>query len=68
MSQARISRGSKRGLSSRALGARGIEVLLLPDPVDSFSVTVADYEGEPFRLVTLGAAEFALIQLVDTTA
>jgi molecular chaperone HtpG len=48
--------------------ARGIEVLLLPDPVDSFSVTVADYECEPFRLVTLGAAEFALIQLIDTTA
>jgi molecular chaperone HtpG len=48
--------------------ARSIEVLLLPDPVDSFSVTVADYECEPFRLVTLGAAEFALIQLIDTTA
>jgi HSP90 family molecular chaperone len=43
-------------------------VLLLPNPVDSFSVTVADYEGKPFKLVTQGAADLALIPLVDTKA
>jgi molecular chaperone HtpG len=66
MSQARISRGSKRGLSSRALGARGIEVLLLPDPIDSFWVTSGlKYEGKPFKSTTQGAADLAHIPLVE---
>src|SRR3954467_10849141 len=42
--------------------ARGVEVLLLPDPVDSFWVTAdVDYEGKPFKSVTQGAADLALI-------
>jgi molecular chaperone HtpG len=42
--------------------ARGIEVLLLPDPVDSFWVTAGlDYEGKPFKSVTQGAVDLALI-------
>ena len=46
--------------------ARGIEVLLLPDPVDSFWVTAGvDYEGKPFKSVTQGAADLALIPLVE---
>ena len=46
--------------------ARGIEVLLLPDPVDSFWVTAGvDYEGKPFKSVTQGAADLALIPLLD---
>ncbi|KLK93944.1 heat shock protein 90 [Microvirga vignae] len=46
--------------------ARGIEVLLLPDPVDSFWVTAAiDYEGKPFKSVTQGAADLALIPLTE---
>ena len=46
--------------------ARGIEVLLLPDPVDSFWVVSApDYEGKPFKSVTQGAADLALIPLAD---
>ncbi|TCN31283.1 molecular chaperone HtpG [Sinorhizobium americanum] len=40
--------------------ARGIEVLLLTDPVDSFWVTTApDFEGKPFKSITQGAADLA---------
>jgi molecular chaperone HtpG len=47
--------------------ARGIEVLLLPDAVDSFWVTAGvDYEGKPFKSITQGGADLALIPLVDT--
>ena len=46
--------------------ARGVEVLLLPDPVDSFWVTAGvDYEGKPFKSVTQGAADLALIPLIE---
>ena len=46
--------------------ARGVEVLLLPDPVDSFWVTAGvDYEGKPFKSVTQGAADLALIPRVE---
>src|SRR5215204_4839188 len=46
--------------------ARGVEVLLLPDPVDSFWVTAGvDYEGKPFKSVTQGAADLALIPLLE---
>ncbi len=47
--------------------ARGIEVLLLPDPVDSFWVTAGvDYDGKPFKSVTQGAADLAQIELIET--
>lgn len=46
--------------------ARGIEVLLLPDPVDSFWVsTSVGFDGKPFRSVTQGAADIGLIPLTD---
>jgi len=46
--------------------ARGVEVLLLTDPVDSFWVTMAQgFEGKPFKSVTQGAADLALIPRVD---
>lgn len=46
--------------------ARGIEVLLLPDQVDSFWVTAGlDYEGKPFKSVTQGAADLSLIPLLE---
>jgi molecular chaperone HtpG len=46
--------------------ARGIEVLLLSDPIDSFWVTGApDYQGKPFKSVTQGAADLALIPVLD---
>ncbi len=42
--------------------ARGIEVLLLPDQVDSFWVTGGlDLDGKPFKSVTQGAADLSLI-------
>ncbi|RZF63046.1 molecular chaperone HtpG [Sphingomonas populi] len=46
--------------------ARGIEVLLLADQVDSFWVTSGvDYEGKPFKSVTQGLADLSLIPLAD---
>ncbi len=47
--------------------ARGVEVLLLDDPVDNFWVTSApSFEGKPFKSVTQGAADLALIPLADS--
>ncbi len=49
--------------------ARGIEVLLLTDPVDSFWVTMApEFDGKPFKSVTQGAAELADIPLLDAAS
>ncbi|TCR60636.1 molecular chaperone HtpG [Bosea sp. BK604] len=49
--------------------ARGIEVLLLSDPVDSFWVSSSpDFEGKPFKSVTQGAADLGLIPLLDGVA
>jgi molecular chaperone HtpG len=49
--------------------ARGIEVLLLPDPVDSFWVMPGvSFDGKPFKSVTQGAADLALILLTDAKA
>ena len=44
-------------------------MLLLPDPVDSFWVTTGlDYDGKPLKSVTQGAADLALIPLIDAKA
>jgi molecular chaperone HtpG len=46
--------------------ARGIEVLLLTDPVDTFwIVPSAGFDGKPFKSVTQGAADLALISYLD---
>ncbi|RYD23172.1 MAG: molecular chaperone HtpG, partial [Lysobacteraceae bacterium] len=46
--------------------ARGIEVLLLTDQVDSFWVTSGiDFEGKPFKSVTQGLADLGLIPLTE---
>ncbi len=46
--------------------ARGVEVLLLPDPVDTFWVMPGvSFDGKPFKSVTQGAADLALIPRVD---
>jgi molecular chaperone HtpG len=46
--------------------ARGVEVLLLPDPVDSFWVMAGlGFDGKPFKSVTQGAADLALIPRSD---
>ena len=46
--------------------ARGIEVLLLSDPVDTFWVVPSQgFDGKPFKSVTQGAADLALIFSLD---
>ncbi|GLV23289.1 chaperone protein HtpG [Sphingobium sp. TomMM35A] len=46
--------------------ARGIEVLLLTDQVDSFWVTAGvDYDGKPFKSVTQGLADLSLIPMPE---
>lgn len=46
--------------------ARGIEVLLLPDPVDAFWVaTAAGFDGKPFKSVTQGASDIKSIPLKE---
>jgi molecular chaperone HtpG len=46
--------------------ARGVEVLLLADPVDAFWVsTAAGYDGKPFKSVSQGAADIKSIALVE---
>jgi molecular chaperone HtpG len=46
--------------------ARGVEVLLLPDPVDSFWVMPGvTFDGKPFKSVTQGAADLAAIARAD---
>ena len=46
--------------------ARGVEVLLLTDPVDSFWVrTALGYDGKPFKSVTQGAADLDAIARTD---
>ncbi|MCI0598985.1 MAG: molecular chaperone HtpG, partial [Beijerinckiaceae bacterium] len=49
--------------------ARGIEVLLLPDPVDAFWVaTAAGFDGKPFKSVTQGAADIKSVPLKEEPA
>jgi molecular chaperone HtpG len=46
--------------------ARGIEVLLLTDPVDTFWVrTALGFEGKPFKSITQGSADLDLIPLPE---
>ncbi|HZZ60286.1 MAG TPA: molecular chaperone HtpG [Roseiarcus sp.] len=46
--------------------ARGVEVLLLADPVDAFWIsTAAGYEGKPFKSVSQGAADIKSIAFVE---
>jgi molecular chaperone HtpG len=46
--------------------ARGVEVLLLADPVDAFWVsTSAGYDGKPLKSVSQGAADIKSIALVE---
>ena len=48
---------------------RGIEVLLLPDPVDTFWVmSGTSFDGKPFKSVTQGSADLELIPRLDAEA
>jgi molecular chaperone HtpG len=43
--------------------AKGVEVLLLTDPVDEFWMQgVSDYEGKPFKSATRGAADLGAVK------
>ena len=49
--------------------ARGIEVLLLTDPVDAFWTSAPlDFGGKPLKSLSQGDVDFALIPLLDDTA
>jgi molecular chaperone HtpG len=46
--------------------ARGIEVLLLTDPVDAFWTSAPlDFEGKPLKSLSQGDIDFGLIPLID---
>lgn len=46
--------------------SRGIEVILLSDPVDPFWISATEgFDGKPFKSVTQGSADISLIPLVD---
>lgn len=45
--------------------ARGIEVLLLTDPIDEFWVSVAEYQGKAFKSVTRGGDDLDKIARSD---
>ncbi len=49
-----------------AARARGIEVLLLTDPIDAFWTTLPqEFEGKPLKSLSQGDVDFGLIPLVD---
>jgi molecular chaperone HtpG len=49
-----------------AARARGIEVLLLPDPIDAFwTIMPSDYEGKPLKSLSQGDVDFGLVPLLD---
>jgi len=49
-----------------AARARGIEVLLLTDPIDAFwTVMPQEFEGKPLRSLSQGDVDFGLIPLLD---
>jgi molecular chaperone HtpG len=52
-----------------AAKARGIEVLLLTDPIDSFWTALSsDFEGKPLKSLSQGEVDFGLVPLVDEAA
>jgi molecular chaperone HtpG len=49
-----------------AARARGIEVLLLTDPIDAFWTTLPqDFDGKPLKSLSQGDVDFGLVPLVD---
>src|SRR5262249_22147626 len=52
-----------------AARARGIEVLLLTDPIDSFWTTMPlDFEGKPLKSLSQGEVSFDLVPLLEQPA
>ncbi|HSI00793.1 MAG TPA: molecular chaperone HtpG [Reyranella sp.] len=49
-----------------AARARGIEVLLLADPIDAFwTIMPSDWEGKPLKSLSQGDVDFSLVPLLD---
>jgi len=49
-----------------AARARGVEVLLLTDPIDAFwTTTPQEFEGKPLKSLSQGDVDFGLIPLMD---
>jgi molecular chaperone HtpG len=56
----------KQNPKLEAARARGIEVLLLADPVDSFWTALPlDFEGKPLKSLSQGEVDFGLVPLLD---
>jgi molecular chaperone HtpG len=52
-----------------AARARGIEVLLLTDPIDAFwTMMPQDFDGKPLKSMSQGDVDFALVPLLDQAA
>jgi molecular chaperone HtpG len=52
-----------------AARARGIEVLLLTDPVDAFwTAAPLDFDGKPLKSLSQGEVDFGLVPLIDQGA
>ncbi|CAN5360096.1 molecular chaperone HtpG [soil metagenome] len=52
-----------------AARARGLEVLLLSDPIDAFwTMMPGDYEGKPMKSLSQGDVDFSLVPLIDKDA
>jgi molecular chaperone HtpG len=52
-----------------AAKARGIEVLLLADPIDAFwTMMPGDYDGKPMKSLSQGDVDFSLVPLLDKEA
>ena len=50
-----------------AARARGIEVLLLADPIDAFwTIMPSDWEGKPLKSLSQGDIDFGLVPLLDS--
>ncbi len=64
-----VGEGAERIAASPQLEgfrARGVEVLLLSDPVDAFWVqTAVGYDGKPFKSATQGAADIKSIDFIE---
>jgi molecular chaperone HtpG len=59
----------KQNPKLEAARARGIEVLLLADPVDSFWTALPlDFEGKPLKSLSQGEVDFGLVPLPDQDA
>ena len=67
-----VGEGTERLRSNpklEAARARGIEVLLLTDPIDAFWTTLPlDFEGKPLKSLSQGDVDFGLVPLLDTVA